>query len=415
MGLEGEAGARFRSSLGRRLPDGVGLGLFSATRAMAADPVRTGASVASVAAGVAVVVCLVSVVRGGRREAMRAVEAAGPTNVFLEAPAGAGGALLSTADVGRLASAVPGVVAACGLRARPGEAKAGERRSGAQVVGVDAGFFRCFPARARLGRLLGDAEEEGRPARAVLGAALAARLFPSGNPVGRTVELGGAPFDVVGVLGAVPSDAGSGGRAVRVDWGDAAFVPLGSEPGASLASPSDYPVDTGVLRFSSLAESARAARALPRLVRGGVEVRTPQQALAQRRATTRTFDRIAAVVSLLTILSAAFGVSNLLRASVHARSAEIGLRRAVGARRQDIRMQFLGEGLLVGLRGGLLGIVAGWVIARLVVANAGWAADFDLAWLGLAVAGSVAFGIGVGIGPAAEAARLQPADTLRNA
>lgn len=413
--MDGGAVAGFRLSLGRWLPVGARTGLLAATRAMAADPVRTRAAIGSVAAGVAVVVCLSSVVLGGRREAMRAVEAAGPTNVFLQAGRGPGSAVLSTAVLGRLATTFAGLTASCGFRSARADARLGERRSAAQVLGVDSGFFRCFPVRARRGRLLGVSEGEGRPARTVLGATLAARLFPARDPVGATVELGGASFDVVGVLGTAPADAGSGGTSVRVDWDAAAFVPIGAEPGAVRAAASDYPVDTVVLRFASVAESSRAARALPGLVPAGVEVRTPQQALAQRRATTRTFDRIAAVVSLLTVLSAAFGVSNLLRASVHARASEIGLRRAVGARASDIRLQFLGEGLLVGLRGGLVGIAAGWGIARLVVVNAGWAADFDVFWLATAAAGSVVFGIGVGLGPAGEAARLQPAETLRNA
>ena len=156
-----------------------------------------------------------------------------------------------------------------------------------------------------------------------------------------------------------PSVAGSGGELAGVDWDSGLLVPLGAEPRASASPAGDYPVDLLALRFADPGEAARAARLLAPLVPAGSAVTTPTQAVEQYRAAHRSFDRVVLLVSILTAASAAFGVTNLLRASVRARSLEIGLRRAAGARREDVRLQFLAEGLLLGLGGGLLGILLG--------------------------------------------------------
>ena len=145
----------------------------------------------------------------------------------------------------------------------------------------------------------------------------------------------------------------------------------------------------------------------------GSAVTTPTQAVEQYRAAHRSFDRVVLLVSVLTAASAAFGVTNLLRASVRARSLEIGLRRAAGARRDDVRLQFLAEGLLLGLGGGLLGILLGALLSFTLLSRAGWTPHFAPGTLLLLAGGSAAFGIAAGIRPANEAAALDPAATLR--
>jgi ABC-type antimicrobial peptide transport system permease subunit len=137
------------------------------------------------------------------------------------------------------------------------------------------------------------------------------------------------------------------------------------------------------------------------------------QTLAQYRQTRRTFDRIVWLVGLLTAASAVFGISNLLSASVLARRKEIGLRRAVGARSEDIILQFQAEGILLGLFGGALGLVAGLAISLATVERSASGSSLSLLSFSALAILCVVIGILTGIRPSQRAARIDPAQALR--
>lgn len=384
----------------------------TAVEALRLDPQRTRAGLLCVAAGAAVVVALVSIVQGGRRELLRSVEAAGPANVFVRAARGAP-TPLTTAGLEAARARFPSLAEAAAVRAVPAVVRSGAAEAPATVYGVDPGTLALFRLRAERGRLLGEHDVRSGARTALLGARLATERSRHGDPLGERLTAGGETYEPVGVLRPSASVAGSGGELAGVDWDSGLLVPLGAEPGAAAAPASDYPVDLLALRFADPAEAARAARLLAPLVPEGAAVTTPTQAVEQYRAAHRSFDRVVLLVSVLTAASAAFGVTNLLRASVRARSLEIGLRRAAGARREDVRLQFLAEGLLLGLGGGLLGILLGVLLSLTLLSQAGWKPFFAPVTLLLLAGGSAAFGIAAGIRPANEAAALDPAATLR--
>jgi putative ABC transport system permease protein len=144
-----------------------------------------------------------------------------------------------------------------------------------------------------------------------------------------------------------------------------------------------------------------------------VRVASPLQTLRHYRQARRTFDRIVWIVVLLTAASAIVGISNLLSASVIARTREIGLRRAVGARATDIVLQFQAEGLLVGLLGGGLGLAAGAALSFAILDPAGSGAPLSFATFSALAAGCALAGVATGIRPSIRAARIDPAAALR--
>lgn len=383
-----------------------------AVEALRLDPQRTRAGLLCVAAGAAVVVALVSIVQGGRRELLRSVEAAGPSNVFVRAERGAP-TPLTTASIAAARARFPALVASCGVRAVPTGVRGGSTELPATLYGVGPEALALFGLRPARGRLLGEHDGRTRARTGLLGARLADGLARHGDPLGTRLFAGGETYEVVGVLRPSAAVAGSGGELAGVDWDSGLLVPLGAEPRSQASPADDYPVDLLALRFADPGEAARAARLLAPLVPAGAAVTTPTQAVEQYRAAHRSFDRVVLLVSVLTAASAAFGVTNLLRASVRARSLEIGLRRAAGARREDIRLQFLAEGLLLGFGGGLLGILLGVLLSLSLLSRAGWTPHFAPGTLLLLAGGSAAFGVAAGIRPANEAAALDPAATLR--
>ena len=140
----------------------------------------------------------------------------------------------------------------------------------------------------------------------------------------------------------------------------------------------------------------------------------PYHTLRLDGQTRRTFDRLIWLVALLTGASAVFGISNLLSASVIARTREIGVRRAVGARTRDIVLQFQLEGVLLGIVGGGAGLVAGVLITLVAMDRSDAGSAVSIASFSLLAAACVAIGILTGIRPSQRAARIDPAAALRD-
>jgi putative ABC transport system permease protein len=115
----------------------------------------------------------------------------------------------------------------------------------------------------------------------------------------------------------------------------------------------------------------------------------------------------------ISLLVGGIGIMNIMLASVLERTREIGVRRAVGARRADIRFQFVSEAFALSLVGGLLGVVLGVAIARVVAVSAGWPTVVTAFSLALSTGVSAAVGLASGIYPAMRAANLDPIEALR--
>jgi putative ABC transport system permease protein len=115
----------------------------------------------------------------------------------------------------------------------------------------------------------------------------------------------------------------------------------------------------------------------------------------------------------ISLLVGGIGITNIMLATVLERTHEIGIRRAVGARRAEIRAQFMTEAFLISVLGGLAGIAMGVIIARIVAASAGWQTIITVGSIALSTGVAMAAGLVSGIYPAVRASRLDPIDALR--
>ncbi len=129
--------------------------------------------------------------------------------------------------------------------------------------------------------------------------------------------------------------------------------------------------------------------------------------------TTRTFSFLLAGIALVSLLVGGIGIMNIMLVSVTERTREIGVRKALGARRRDILLQFLIEALVLCLAGGLIGVLAGWGGARALSRLAGWNTAVSLDAVALAFFFSGAVGVFFGLWPARRAASLDPIEALR--
>jgi putative ABC transport system permease protein len=139
----------------------------------------------------------------------------------------------------------------------------------------------------------------------------------------------------------------------------------------------------------------------------------PEKLLEQNQKTQGIFNIVMGAIASISLLVGGIGIMNIMLASVLERTSEIGLRRAIGARKLDIRLQFMAEALGLSLAGGILGIALGWGISRAVAAFSGWSTIITAQSIGLSFGVSSVVGLIFGIYPAVQASNLDPIECLR--
>jgi putative ABC transport system permease protein len=389
-------------------------------RGLLLHKLRSTLSILGVVFGVAAVVAMSSVGEGARREALDQLGALGMDSVTLRSrrsTSSAEAGALRLRDAESLARVVPHVVATAPVREAALAAEASGRRSDAVAVGTTPDYLLAARLGIAAGRFLTPLDLTDRKRVAVLGASVAAALFPFGPVTGERILLGGDWFQVVGVL---EGRASARGRATAIrtrDVNRAVFVPLPALDRGSDPRPDG--VDEIVLRVDDprhVASAAEAAKAMVERTGGGApfDVVVPREILRARERTQRIFNVVTGAIAAISLLVGGIGIMNIMLASVAERTREVGIRRALGATQRDVAAQFLAESSLLTAAGGVLGALVGMAGAGMIQRLAGWPTALSPWMLLLALLTAIAVGVGFGSYPAWLAARMAPMDALRH-
>ncbi len=282
------------------------------------------------------------------------------------------------------------------------------------INGVWPSYFTIQNQQLVAGRLFTEAEERGRRRVAVLGAAIGDTLgTPTENLVGETIRIRGIPFEVVGVL----ATKGAGGFS---NPDDNIFIPLST---AQIRVFGTDRVQSILVQAASEEQIGHALAEIDTVLRREHRLRASQPSdfsirnqatlLETFQSTTRTFSFLLAGIAMVSLLVGGIGIMNIMLVSVTERTREIGVRKALGARRQDILLQFLIEALALCLAGGALGVLLGLGGAMALQRLAGWNTAISVQAVVVAFAFSAAVGIFFGLWPARRAASLDPIESLR--
>jgi len=283
--------------------------------------------------------------------------------------------------------------------------------SAVDLVGTLADFQKIWGYEVPVGRFLTDADSDAERQVMVLGADVASQLFPGRDPIGQSVRLDNRPYRVVGVLA-------KKGQLLGQSMDLIAIIPFNTF--LAVYGKRDFQIDVAVDDASQLDRLEDEVTGIMRRVRSvppgepeDFSVNRTEQLADTYRQLTGALYGVAMGVGLITLLVGGIGIMNIMLVSVRERTREIGVRRALGARRRTIVVQFLLEASLVSAVGGAIGTALGLGAAKVVSLVTSLAAAVQP----LTVVGGILFAAAVGllfgIWPAARAAKLDPVEALR--
>ena len=400
---------------------------------LVANKLRSLLTALGVIIGVAAVVALLAIGNGSQASITASITANGANLLTVRpgAPStgGVGGQVgsaqtLTTADAQALANPqnVPDASQVSAEYTSNAQLVEGNQNLNARVTGAQPTYLALHNLTLADGDFISDNQLTSNSNVVVLGANVATKLFPDGGSVGKLLRINGQSFQVLGVLNA---QGGSGFGSVD----DGVVVPLSTAQrklfgGRAIGNGGSPLVSTIVVQAkdqnsvnATLDEVNATLRDQHHLPANGsaddFSVINQQDILATATQTTQVLTLFLAAIAGISLLVGGIGIMNIMLVSVRERTREIGLRKAIGARENDILFQFLIEALSLSLVGGLIGVVLGAAIAEGVSLAGVMKAVIAPTSVVLALGFAMAVGLFFGIAPARSAARLDPIEALR--
>lgn len=284
-----------------------------------------------------------------------------------------------------------------------------------QIIGGGAEYARIHALIPEIGRFYSESDNLKRLRVAVVGMTIVRELFGSKNPIGEMVKINKVNFQIIGIL---PEKGSNSYR----DQDDVIVIPiltamhrlLGKEyvDSIDLEIADQNKIDMAEEEIISMMNTRH--RVTPSLRDSAFEIRNMADIQAAVQQSSQTMSLLLSSIAAISLVVGGIGIMNIMLVSVTERTREIGLRKAIGARRWDILAQFLAESVVVSAVGGLIGIALGWVITEGVSLFTGWNTSISLFSILLAFVFSASIGIIFGIYPARKASLLNPIDALRH-
>jgi putative ABC transport system permease protein len=396
-------------------------------RALAANKLRSGLTMLGIIIGVAAVVALMSIGRGATRSVTSMVEGLGSNLISVssarnvrQAGVGAQTTPLYYSDYQAIAKDTSNVIGISPTYQTSAQVMYGANQSQYTITGVNPEFASVNAYTIAQGRFISNADNSAEARVVVLGSQAAADLFSGLNPMGRDITIDGINFTVVGVLASkgttsffsqdeiilIPIETGYarlfGGRALTNGQHTLSSISL------SAANPNV--VNTVISQVEYILRRDHGLTLHDTLP---FSVSNQSQALSTLTSITTTLTAFLGAIAGISLFVGGIGIMNIMLVSVRERTREIGLRKAVGARRSVILMQFIVETITLSLIGGILGILLGAAIAGAVTLTGLITTYVSLDVILYSFFFAALVGLFFGIYPAYQAASLRPIEALR--
>ncbi len=421
-------------------------------------PMRSLLTVLGIFIGVASVVWLLAISEGISQAAQEQIEDLGVTNIILRSvvpdndsaentefwfPYG-----VSRSDYQILMDTIPSIDQALRIREAYREAYYRDKSLNARLVGCTPEYDDMMHLNVERGHFLSPINMDNNDNVCVLGAGIARKFFPLSNPLGQAIRIRQMSYLVVGVMKSRLPMAGIAGSLSSQDFSDDIYIPITTfwrrigdrtlTLSAGQRSGQQVQISQITFQVKSANEVVKTAKSIENTMERlhsekDFAVVTPLELLEQARTTRILFMVFMGLIAVISLLVGGIGIMNIMLATITERTREIGVRRALGAKRSDIVRQFLVEVTLLTTTGGLVGILAGLACPFLVVQIREFlerssphimqglpevvqtASPVVLPWsIALAFCISVMIGIVFGLYPAVRAASMDPVEALRH-
>ncbi len=389
---------------------------------LGANKLRSFLTMLGVIIGVGAVIIAIAIGEGSRQAVAESIQKLG-TNVLTVFPGsqrrggisfgGGTSTTLKLADADAILRGAPSVKAVSPTVNRNGTIKYANKNDSKAITGTGTDYPTISNHVVAQGRYFNAAEVRSQRRVAVVGSGVAKDIFDKASPLGKTIKINGQGFQVIGVF---KEKGGTGFR----NPDDAVYVPVTTAMRRlfGLESVNSLSVQARTLGLMDRArtEVEDVIRRKHRIASGAasdVTVFSQSDLAATQDAQQDTFGRLITYLAIVSLVVGGIGIMNIMLVSVTERTREIGIRKAIGARRADILTQFLLEALFLSLVGGLIGVAFGFFGSNVVSEQNGWRVTVSSSTVTLAFSFSAVVGVFFGFYPALKASNLSPIEALR--
>jgi putative ABC transport system permease protein len=394
-----------------------------ALKALNRNKLRTVLTMLGMIIGVGAVITMVALGTGARTTIEERVKSAGTNMIMVNAGnfstggvrMGQGNSTKLTPEDAAAIKQIPGVqFAAAGATTRS-QVIAGNQNWSTQVQGTDVDLpqIRSWPC--KYGSFFTPQDVTSAAKVAVLGTVVTSQLFGDDiDPTGQIIRIKNQPFKVIGVM--ISKGQSSQGQ----DQDDTIFTPYTTVMKKLQGQTNINNVTVSAAESDQINETAEAIRGVLRVrhkignpADDDFMVRTLEEMASVQTETTKTMTTLLASIAGVSLLVGGIGIMNIMLVSVTERTREIGLRMAIGARGNDVLLQFLVEAVVISLIGGMIGIGLGFGLSAAVQRFMQWPADISADAIALSFGFAALTGVFFGFYPARKAASLDPIEALR--
>ncbi len=417
---------------------------------------RSGLTALGIIFGVAAVITMLAIGNGAQQQIIEQIEQVGAKNIIIR-PKVIGNIeqednvtkkyspKLTVNDVKAIINVLPGIEKITPFISYETSAIANGKKKNCNLVGVSLEYFSIYNLELDKGSLFSELQEKNSDAVCLIGSNLATKLFAGKNPIGRTLKTSKLQLTVVGIIAPGKTIGESLQNIGMNNYNDEIFVPIStalrrykdrgritekslmvnddddddenSKPDKSEITDQIEKIVIGIKETDNMSESVDILYRM--LLRRHNEVEdfeivVPEQILQQKKQTDDIFNILLGVIAAISLLVGGIGIMNIMLASVLERIKEIGLRMSIGAKKKDIKEQFVYEAGLISLIGGIIGIILGVFLSYLAEWLTGTPTIISLwsVFISFFVSGFI--GVIFGYIPAKKAAEQDPVNSLRH-
>ncbi|MDD5165388.1 MAG: ABC transporter permease [Candidatus Pacebacteria bacterium] len=400
--------------------------LHETISALAANKVRTTLTMLGIIIGISSVIIMVSIGQGAQASITSRIQSIGANLITVSpgatrsfgygASTGRGSAkTLTTEDVTAITADVKNINAVSPEVTGRYQVTAKGTNTNTSVVGVMPAYTTVHNTSVGDGVFISDQDVQNRTKVAVIGPTTASDLFGDGvEAVGQTLRINGMEFKVIGVTA-------SKGTSGMNNQDDAIYIPLSSAQlfllgsSAYVTSLSISATDSSVMTQvqTDITDLLITRHKIKDVTKPDFNVQNMADIVSTASSITTTFTYLLGSVAGISLVVGGIGIMNMMLTTVTERTREIGLRKAIGAKRRDISFQFLAEAVALTVVGGAIGVTLGWIVSHIVTALGILTTSISSTSVILAFGVSAFIGIVFGYYPARRASRLNPIEALR--